>query len=176
MKGTMAYSSVEMVRLRDDGESTASATAYAPVQNAQDDKESTTSKTGKRGCTTLLSNTEDNWLLEIVCVVLGSVLIVALYLILENYDGKPAPRFGSAFGSSLTLNTVVAIIAAAAKVLLLYPVAECIGQLRWIWFSRDNRQLNDFATFDRAARGSMWSGFELLWTTMMRRADPWDRR
>lgn len=132
MKATAVYSSVEMVRLRDDGESTASATAYAPVQNAQDDKESTRSKTRKRGCTALLSNIEDNWIVEIICVILGSVLVVALYFVLKNYDRKPAPRFGSAFGSSLTLNTVVSIIAAAAKILLLYPVAECVGQLRWI--------------------------------------------
>lgn len=151
-----------------DGESKASATAYAQIQSAQNDKQPSPSKSKHRNCTSALRNTEDSWLVETVCVVLGAVLFIALYLVLENYDGRAAPQFGSAFGSSLTLNTIVAIIAAGAKVLPLYPVAECIGQLRWIWFSRDYRQLNDFATFDRAARGSMWSGFELLWTTKMR--------
>ncbi|KAM0721921.1 hypothetical protein Q7P37_002846 [Cladosporium fusiforme] len=148
----------------EEHESITPNTAYAPVY---DGSAPSTKRASTRKCTAV-RNTEDNWLFEVICVVVGSVLLVSLYLVLQMYDGKPTPQFGSAFGSSLTLNTIVAIIAAAAKLLLLLPVAECVGQLRWIWFSRGHRQLNDFATFDRAARGSIWSGFELLWTTRMR--------
>jgi hypothetical protein len=115
-----------------------------------------------------INHTEDNWLLEVLCVISGVVLVVALHPVLQEHDGEEKPAFGSAFGSSLTLNTIVAIIAAAARVLLMLPVAECLSQLRWIWFARNDRQLNDFSTFDRAVRGNMWSGFELLWTTRLR--------
>jgi hypothetical protein len=169
MKATTAYAPVEIMRERDDEETFTPGTAHAPVQSTFDGSTPSMNRSSTRTCTALRI-TEDNWHLEIVCVVFGSVLVVALYLVLQIYDRKPAPQFGSAFGSSLTLNTIVAIIAAAAKLLLLFPVAECIGQLRWIWFSHDYRQLNDFATFDRAARGSIWSGFELLRTTRMRYA------
>lgn len=170
---TTAYAPVETVQERDDRDSTGSATGYAPFQDPHDREHGqssarSTRKIKQRNCTSAFKTTDDNWLIEIICVAVGAVLIVALYLVLQAYDGKPAPKFGPAFGSSLTLNTIVAIIAAAAKIALLYPVAECLGQLRWIWFARDKRQLNDFATFDRAVRGSMWSGFELMWTTKMR--------
>lgn len=173
MTSTAAYAPVQTAQERDDGESAASAVHSAPIGNVQyyEDGQllaSSTRRVQKRDFTTALKNTEDNWFLEILCVTIGTVLIVALYLVLRAYDGQIAPKFGSAFGSSLTLNTIVAIIAAAAKVLLLLPVAECLGQLRWIWFANEDRPLTDFTTFDRAVRGSMWSGFELLWTTKLR--------
>jgi hypothetical protein len=173
MRATAAYAPVQTVHERDDGESTVSATTYTPIGRLQDYGEGqsfagNTKQVKKRNNTAALENIEDNWLLEIFCVAIGTMLIVALYFVLQTYDGQIAPKFGSAFGSSLTLNTIVAIIAATAKVLLLLPVAECLGQLRWIWFARESRQLTDFTTFDRAVRGSIWSGFELLWMTKLR--------
>jgi hypothetical protein len=149
-----------------DGDSTTTGPIRVPVSNTPDNNTSPASKCASRSCSTL-RNPEDNWLIEIICVVAGSACLAALCPVLHHYDGKATPHFGSAFGSSLTLNTLVAIIAAVAKLLLLFPVAECIGQLRWIWFSRGYRQLGDFATWDYAARGSVWSGFELIWTTRM---------
>ena len=151
----------------DDSESTRSDTANVPVTNTLDDNAYPNSRSTSRSCLSL-RNPEDNWLVEIICVVMGSACLAALCLVLQHYNGKATPHFGSAFGSSLTLNTLVAIIAAAAKLLLLFPVAECVGQLRWIWFSHGYRQLGDFATWDYAARGSVWSGFELIWTTGMK--------
>jgi hypothetical protein len=159
---------VEHVReCEDDGESTRSDTAYIPPSNTLDDNASPTFKSASRSCTSFCK-LEDNWLIEIICVVAGSACLAALYLVLQHYDGKATPHFGSAFGSSLTLNTLVAIIAAVAKFLLLFPVAECIGQLRWIWFSHGHRPLGAFDTWDFAAKGSVWSGFALIWTTKMR--------
>jgi len=160
---------VERVRecIDGDGESTGSKTAYFQVSNTLNPIVSPASKSTSRKCTPL-RNPEDNWFVEIAYVAMGSACIAALCLVLRHYNGKATPHFGEAFGSSLTLNTLVAIIAAAAKLLLLFPVAECVGQLRWIWFSHDYRQLGDFATWEYAARGSVWSGFGLLWTTKMR--------
>ena len=168
MKSTDS-SAVERVRecINGDGESAVSETAYVQVSNTKNDNTSPTTKPASRECTSI-RNPEDNWLVEIICVVIGSVCIAGLCLLLQHYNGKATPQFGEAFGSSLTLNTLVAITAAVAKLLLLFPVAECVGQLRWVWFSHDYRQLGDFATWDYAARGSVWSGFGLLWTTRMR--------
>lgn len=108
----------------------------------------------------------DWWWAELLCAAFGAVLVIALCIVLKNYDGGPSPTFGKAFGSSLTLNTIIAILGTAAKVALLYPVAECVGQLKWIWFSQQHRALRDMATFDRASRG-IWGGFELLWATRL---------
>jgi hypothetical protein len=167
MKPTASVERVRECEDDGDGESSRSDTAYVSAATTLDNNALPTSKSAARKRTSIC-NPEDNWLVEIVCVIMGSACIAALCLVLQHYNGKATPQFGSAFGSSLTLNTLVAIIAALAKLLLLFPVAECIGQLRWIWFSRGYRQLGDFATWDYAARGSVWSGFELVWTTKMR--------
>lgn len=167
MKATAPVERVRECEDDGDGESSRSDTAYVSAATTLDNNALPTSKSAARKRTSIC-NPEDNWLVEIVCVIMGSACIAALCLVLQHYNGKATPQFGSAFGSSLTLNTLVAIIAALAKLLLLFPVAECIGQLRWIWFSRGYRQLGDFTTWDYAARGSVWSGFELVWTTKMR--------
>jgi hypothetical protein len=167
MKPTAPVERVRECEDDGDGESSRSDTAYVSAATTLDNNALPTSKSAARKRKSIC-NPEDNWLVEIVCVIMGSACIAALCLVLQHYNGKATPQFGSAFGSSLTLNTLVAIIAALAKLLLLFPVAECIGQLRWIWFSRGYRQLGDFATWDYAARGSVWSGFELVWTTKMR--------
>jgi hypothetical protein len=112
---------------------------------------------------------DDNWILEIVCIFLGVLLIIALCLVLWHYDGKEAPQFGDAFGTSLTLNTVVSIIVTGARVSLLLPAAECVGQLKWTWLAKKYRPLNDVSIFDKASRG-IFGGFGLLWRTKLRQA------
>lgn len=110
---------------------------------------------------------DDGWLLEISCAVLGVLLIIALALVLRAYDKKPVPQFGTAFGSSLTLNTVVAVIVAGTRAALLLPVAACVSQLKWQWMASKYRNLTDMATFDNASRGIV-GGFTLLWKTKLR--------
>lgn len=109
---------------------------------------------------------DDTWVSEGVCLFCGVLLVIALCLVLEAYDGRPAPYFGSAFGSALTLNTVVAIVATAAQAFLIFPVAECVSQLKWTWFFRDYRSLHDISTFDKASRG-IWGGLQLAWETRL---------
>ncbi|KAK3660689.1 hypothetical protein LTR56_000447 [Elasticomyces elasticus] len=110
---------------------------------------------------------DDGWATETICIALGTVLIIVLYIVLRAYDGRPAPRFGSTFGGALTLNTIVAIISASAKATLLLPVAECISQIKWLWFASDYRRLSEVSTFDRASQGIL-GGLELLWITRFR--------
>ncbi|KAH9896178.1 hypothetical protein F4778DRAFT_745371 [Xylariomycetidae sp. FL2044] len=110
---------------------------------------------------------QQGWLAEIASLLLGIVLIIALAAVLRAYDGKVAPRFGAVFNSSLTLNTIVAILSTGSKAALLYPVAECISQLKWIWFSKDYRKLSHMSTFDSASRGIV-GGFELAWETRLK--------
>ena len=109
---------------------------------------------------------DDGWATELICVTLGTVLIIALCLVLRAYDGHRAPRFGSAFGGALTINTVVAIISASAKAALLLPVAECVSQFKWLWFTSGYRRLSEISTFDKASRGIL-GGLELLWRTKL---------
>ncbi|KAK4553692.1 hypothetical protein LTR86_009190 [Recurvomyces mirabilis] len=153
----------------------ASKTHYALVRADGDDpqakgasisdKSEATHKKHRKN--TLLRHWTDDWLQEYICVVLGAVFIVALAIVLLKQDGKPPPSFGAAFGGALTLNTVISIIAAAAKALLLLPVMECVGQLKWIWFLHRKRPLHDFSMFDQASRG-LFGGLTLAWRTRLR--------
>ncbi|KAI2624404.1 hypothetical protein GGR54DRAFT_575637 [Hypoxylon sp. NC1633] len=111
--------------------------------------------------------TQNGWLAEIASLILGILLDIALIVVLRVYDGKVAPRFGAVFNGALTLNTIVAILSTGSKAALLYPVAECISQLKWIWFSKDYRKLSDMSTFDNASRGII-GGFALAWDTRLR--------
>ena len=153
----------------------AKKSSYLPVGSVKEDEEAEdtsqkpTRRPGRhaRAKSRLLKHLSDDcWLVEISCAALGAIFIVALCLVLRAYDGRPAPHFGSAFGSALTLNTIVAIIAAAAKAALLYPVAECVSQLKWLWYAKDYRRLSDMSTFDKASRG-ISGGFKPLRRTKL---------
>lgn len=110
----------------------------------------------------------NGWLLEAASTVLGIALVVALIVVLRVYDGETSPQFGDVLGTALTLNTVVAILSATSKAALLWPVSECISQLKWLWFaSETSRPLLHMATFDVASR-STWGGFDLMWRTKFR--------
>ena len=121
----------------------------------------------RHGLETLQHRWTDGWLQEYICIVFGLAFIAALAVILLKQDGKPPPTFGTALGGALTLNTIISIIAAAAKALLLLPVMECVSQLKWMWFLQKRRPLSDFSLFDQACRG-LFAGFSLIWKTRLR--------
>jgi hypothetical protein len=70
-------------------------------------------------------------------------------------DEKPMPRFP--YG--LTLNAIISLLATAFKSALIFVVAECIGQLKWLWFYGSDRKkkLDDMQLFDDASRSPMGS-------------------
>lgn len=104
------------------------------------------------------------WILEILGASIGTALIVALAIILRIYDGKSPPELGHAFGTAITLNTIVSLLSTVAKATLLFTVAECIGQQKWMYFMRRSRQLSRMSSFDQASRG-IWGGLTLIWET-----------
>jgi hypothetical protein len=106
--------------------------------------------------------TEDWWLLEIVSAIIGVLALLAICLILWKYDYKSLPELGSVFGSSITLNSILAILRATTKAALMLPVIECISQLKWSWFRDVSQPLSEFLKFDNASRG-WWGGLLLIW-------------
>lgn len=147
----------------------ATKTSYEPVDSSTQEVQPGLASTHAKRSRLSSFSLGDYWIWEIVCAVLGALLILTLYLVLRHYDGRTAPQFGTAFGAALTLNTIVSIIVTAARAALLLPVAECVSQLKWIWFSRDYRRLTDMSTFDKASRS--WSGgLGLVWSTKLRYA------
>lgn len=102
------------------------------------------------------------WLWESLSAVLGILAVVALYEILRAYDQQLVPQWNLPRNTTITLNTVVSILSTVIRGSLLLPIAECISQLKWSWYSKKQRPLADFAAFDSASRGS-WGGAQLLW-------------
>ncbi|KAF2148831.1 hypothetical protein K461DRAFT_297322 [Myriangium duriaei CBS 260.36] len=111
-----------------------------------------------------LDRSNRGWSMEILSALFGTVLLVTLAIVLRYYDGKPPPQLGSAFGSALTLNTIVSLITTIAKAALLLPVAECVSQQKWMYFARDYHRLSILSSFDNASRGLL-GGVALLWNT-----------
>jgi hypothetical protein len=110
---------------------------------------------------------QDWWLLEVVSLLLGTVAIIAICIILIHYQNEPAPEINSIMGVGITLNTIIAILAAVGRASLLLPVAECIGQQKWTWFSGSARPLTELETFDQGSRGAFGS-LVLLWRINVR--------
>jgi hypothetical protein len=114
--------------------------------------------------------TQDGWLFEIASTALGILLIVILAVVLRIYNHQEVGRFGTniiGLKSGLSLNTLVAILSTASKAALLFPVAQCISQFKWIWFYQKSRKLSDFSAFDNASRG-IWGSLELARGTRLR--------
>lgn len=108
----------------------------------------------------------DGWALELIALLLGCALIAALFIVLNSYDGKAMPYLGTVLGTSVTLNTVVAVVGIAIQAFLLFPIVECLGQLKWQWMLREHK-LQDMSTFDKASRGVLGS-LAFIWKIHLR--------
>jgi hypothetical protein len=67
-----------------------------------------------------------------------------------NQSGHPLP-------GDRGPNTVVAILAATSKSLLMFAVSAGIGQVKWNWFGQRDRRLIDLELLDEASRGPLGS-------------------
>lgn len=105
---------------------------------------------------------ESWWLGELVAVLSSCALVVALCIILNKYDGRQVPSFGTWFNSGITLGTLVSLLTTLAVAMALSTVQECLSQLKWLWFSGASRPLGHVEAYDRASRGLMGS-VQLLW-------------
>lgn len=97
------------------------------------------------------------WRLELLALGGTLATTTTLIVLLAVFDGKAV--FDSSY---ITLNTIVSVLAVAMKAMLLFSVAECIGQWKWILLYHDKRVLLDFERVDQASRGPLGC-FELIW-------------
>jgi hypothetical protein len=93
-----------------------------------------------------------NWWMSIVSVIISVLAIIALVAFLIVADGSSLPKLPL----KITINTYISFFVAIAKAAMLVPVADSIGQLKWLWF-RQPRCLQDIQTFDEASRGPLVS-------------------
>ncbi|KAJ9615758.1 hypothetical protein H2200_001835 [Cladophialophora chaetospira] len=98
-----------------------------------------------------------SWSLEILSCLGSLVLLVAICIVLSQYNHKPSPSWPH----NITLNTVISILATTFKALMLAATAEAISQTKWLWY-RKAHPVSHIQRFEDASRGIPGS-FRLLY-------------
>jgi hypothetical protein len=70
-----------------------------------------------------------NWWVCIVSVVISILALLAIVIILAYVDDKALTRLP--FG--ISVNTYISFFSTIAKATMLFAVAECLSQLKWLW-------------------------------------------
>ncbi|KAF2470249.1 uncharacterized protein BDR25DRAFT_343429 [Lindgomyces ingoldianus] len=102
--------------------------------------------------------TNFGWWGEVASLSLGIFSVVSILHMLSTIDNKPLSDW-----KYMEPNSLAAAYSTIIKASILYPVAQCIGQLKWIYFENP-KQLSLLQTFDDASR-SPWGAAVLLWKT-----------
>jgi hypothetical protein len=106
------------------------------------------------------------WFYEILSLFSAILSFLSIVILLWLYDGRPSPSWTR---PGITLNVVISWIANIVQACLMMPVAECISQLCWVWFSRHCHSLQDTCYYDAASRGPLGS-IQLLYHLKVRSA------
>jgi Protein of unknown function (DUF3176) len=124
------------------------------------DDQASTDDSGKKPQTGQRTHIARALIWEILSLVLAATSLLTLVAILQNYDDKENPRW--ALGPwGVTLNAILSIVSTAFRASLLMPVAQCINQFCWIWYTQP-RPLQDICYYDSASRGPLGSIYLLF--------------
>lgn len=101
------------------------------------------------------------WWWEVASTFLAITCTSLIVAILFSMDGKSIENWRL----PIQPNSLVAVFSTIAKSALLYPLAECIGQLKWEYFDTTRaKPLSQLYAFDIASRGP-WGAFKFTWST-----------
>jgi hypothetical protein len=98
------------------------------------------------------------WWEEILSVSVAIVCTALSIAVLAYMNGRSL----SDWKLDLQPNTLIALFATITRAALIYPLAECLGYLKWRHFERP-RTLAHLQTFDAASRGPL-GAIKYLWT------------
>ncbi|KAG6357754.1 hypothetical protein INS49_013633 [Diaporthe citri] len=96
------------------------------------------------------------WLWEILSITVAALALVAIVITLVLHRDHPLPKWPSA----ITINALIAVFTAVFKACLMMPIAEAIGQLKWLWYQK-SRPLRHMEHWDLASRGP-WGSMLLI--------------
>lgn len=124
--------------------------SYTPVDSQEQKQHSM-----RRQISDLPNNQSHNsiqqlWLWELLSIAVATLALVAIVIILMLRRDRPLPKGPSA----ISINAVIAVFTAIFKACLMMPIAECIGQLRWLWYQK-SRPLRHMEQWDLASRGRL---------------------
>ncbi|KAF2727743.1 hypothetical protein EJ04DRAFT_417970, partial [Polyplosphaeria fusca] len=90
------------------------------------------------------------WWWEIGAITITLVSIILMMTIFLLMNNQPLHKWTLPIQPS----SLVAVLSTIARTALLYPVTECLGQLKWTYFDQaTSRTLYRIQNFDQATRG-----------------------
>ncbi|KAI0440456.1 hypothetical protein F4803DRAFT_527082 [Xylaria telfairii] len=110
---------------------------------------------GNRSCTRCW-RTGKHWLPEITSLIFAVLAFAAIVILLATRQGRVQPKWPSL----LNLNTLLSIFTTLLRAFIVFPVAEGIMELKWVWFAQTH-SLRDIDRFEAAGR-SPWGALKLL--------------
>lgn len=90
------------------------------------------------------------WLWETLSITIAALALAAIVITLVLHRDRPLPKWPSA----ITINALIAVFTAVFKACLMMPIAEGIGQLKWLWYQK-SRPLRHMEQWDLASRGRL---------------------
>ena len=100
----------------------------------------------------------DLWIWEVCSLLLSAFCVGAIIVILIEYDNKPIPDWDL----GLTINGIISVLAVVAKASMILPITKAISQLKWNWFWKKHRPVQDFQFIDAASRGPVSKLFTMM--------------
>ena len=97
------------------------------------------------------------WAWELAAATFSIICLGLIFAVVAAIDQRAI----SVWTLPISPNALIAILSTFSKSSVLLVLAECIGQLKWIYFQQRAHRLKDFSTFDNASRGP-WGALELL--------------
>jgi hypothetical protein len=106
-----------------------------------------------------LFSTNGSWIPETIAVAVALAAVGSILGVLEKFNGHALPEWPY----YITLNALIALLAAVATAAMNVSVQNSMSQLKWIRFSQSSVRLSDMEAFDEASRGT-WGAVKLLFT------------
>jgi hypothetical protein len=94
-----------------------------------------------------------------MAVAIGLGAVAAIIGVVAKYNGRALPDWPH----DITLNALIALLAAFANATMSVCLSSGISQAKWIRFKQTSTPLSDMEAYDDASRGS-WGSIKLLAT------------
>jgi hypothetical protein len=106
-----------------------------------------------------LFNTDGTWIPEIVAVTIALGTVGSILGVLAKFNGHALPEWPY----YITLNALIALLAAVTTATMNISLQNSMSQLKWIRFNESKTRLSKMEEIDEASRGT-WGSIKLLFT------------
>ncbi|KAI1427205.1 hypothetical protein F5Y12DRAFT_792944 [Xylaria sp. FL1777] len=104
-------------------------------------------------------NTSSSWIPEIIAITVALGAVGSIMGVLAKFNGHALPEWPY----YITLNALIAVLAAVTTAAMNISLQNSMSQLKWIRFKESRTRLSDMEAFDEASRGT-WGALKLLFT------------